>query len=97
MIRLLPILLLLSGCVAVSTEVTEKEDIVTGEMYYGISFTATYPKEQFMTAEEWVDFQSLPNHQREVMYKYYKEREETEENWETAIKNIMDKLWDILD
>jgi len=88
MIRLLP-LIFLSGCVAVSPNLEVQEDLVTGTEYYSFELGWTYPKKQFMTAEEWDEYRNSPDSQKDVLYATYKEREEIEENWSNFINNCL--------
>ena len=88
--RLFPILLL-SGCaVQWSPDYTVYEDIVTGQELYEVSIEVTYPKKQFMTAEEYEEFRQMPEHQKQNMIEAYKEREETEKKWKEFISCILE-------
>lgn len=85
-------LLLCSGCVAVEPNLIEKEDLVTDQVFYEFHLEVSYPAKKFMTPEEWAEYHILPDSQREVMYRSYKEREEIEENWENFINNCLLKF-----
>lgn len=89
--RIIPILsvVMLSGCVAISANMETTEDLVTGEEFYSFEIGMTYPKKQFMTAEEWLEYQQAPNSMKDVLYKTYKEREEIEEDWSNFINNCL--------
>jgi len=87
MIRILPILLLCGGCVAVSPNLESHEDLVTGQLYYSFELGVSYPSKKFMTAEEWNEYHSAPDSMKEALYRSYKEREEIEENWANFIEN----------
>jgi len=78
MIRLLPVLLL-SGCaVAWSPDIIRDEQ--PDETYlYTLSITATYPKKQFMNAQERQEYIQLPPHMQDKMMEYYKQREKDRE------------------
>jgi len=87
--RLFPILLL-SGCaVQWSPDYTVRKDI-TGNEYYEVTLGVTYPKKQFMTAEEYEEFRNLPEHQKQKMIEAYEEREKMEEKWKEFISCMLE-------
>lgn len=87
--------LFLTGCVAFSGSLEEKIDLATDQPYYEIGFEISYPAKKFMTPEEWIQFHQLPPSHKTEMYKYYKEREELEENMARVIEDCILKLdWD---
>ena len=65
------------------------EDIVTGFEYYTFELEVSYPKKKFMTPEEWLEYHSSPNSQKDALYATYKEREEIEKDWENFIENCI--------
>jgi len=89
MIRILPLLLLCGGCVAVSPNLESTEDLVTGQLYYTFELGVSYPAKKFMTPEEWTEYHQAPDSQKEALYRSYKEREEIEENWANFIENCI--------
>lgn len=89
MIRLLPVILLLSGCVAVSPNLESHEDLVTGQLYYSLELGVSYPKKKFMTPEEWTEYHEAPDSMKEALYRSYKEREEIEANWSNFINDCI--------
>jgi len=89
MIRLLPVLFLLSGCVAVSPNLEAHEDLVTGQLYYSLELGVSYPAKKFMTPEEWKEYHQAPDSMKDALYRSYKEREEIEENWSNFINNCI--------
>lgn len=89
MIRILPILLLCGGCVAVSPNLESHEDLVTGQLYYSFELGVSYPAKKFMTPEEWQEYHSAPDSLKDALYKSYKEREEIEENWSHFINECL--------
>jgi len=82
-------LLFLTGCVAMSPNLESTEDLVTGQLYYTLELGVSYPKKKFMTAEEWIEYHSSPNSQKDALYATYKEREEIEKRWENFIENCL--------
>lgn len=91
--KFLPLLLLvLTGCVAVSTNLEDHQDIVTGNVYYSLEVGVSYPAKKFMTPEEWEEYHRASDSQKEALYKSYKEREEIEENWSNFINNCLLEL-----
>jgi len=82
-------LVLLSGCVAMSPNIESTEDIVTGQLYYTFELGVSYPKKKFMTPEEWQEYHSVPDSQKDALYATYKEREEIEKRWENFIENCL--------
>ena len=46
-------MLFLTGCVAVSTNLEQHEDFITGQIYYSLELGVSYPAKKFMTPEEW--------------------------------------------
>lgn len=91
MIRFLPVLLL-AGCVAVSPNFEEHIDPITEEPSYEISIGWTYPRKQFMTSEEWEEYHELPPSQKDMMYKYYRDREEMEQQWDAFLEDCLLEL-----
>ena len=87
--RLLPVFVMMSGCVAVSPNLERTKDLVTGQVYYSLELGVSYPKKKFMTPEEWKEYHESPNSQKEALYRTYKEREEIEANWENFIENCL--------
>ena len=80
---------ILSGCVSVSANMETKEDLITGEEYYSFQLGVTYPRKQFMTADEWKEYQNSPDSKKDVLYATYKEREKIEEDWSNFINNCL--------
>ena len=80
MIRLLPVLLL-SGCaVGWSPDIIRVVQPNETAMYM-ISISGTYPKKQFMNAEEWRQFRQVPPWQQDRLIEYYKQREKDRERF----------------
>lgn len=86
------IFLFLAGCVSLSTNLEEQEDLATGNIYYSLEFGVSYPAKKFMTPEEWQEYHQAPDSQKEALYKSYKEREEIEANWSNFINNCLLEL-----
>ena len=84
----LPVLFL-AGCVAVSPNLEQHEDLVTGVVYYSLEIGVSYPAKKFMTPDEWEEYHQSPDSQKEALYKSYKEREKIEENWSNFINNCL--------
>ena len=89
MIKLLPVFVMMTGCVAVSPNIERTEDLVTGQLYYTFGLGVSYPAKKFMTPEEWTEYHQAPDSQKEALYQSYKEREEIEENWANFIENCI--------
>ena len=87
--KILPVFVMLTGCVALSPNLESTEDIVTGQKYYTLGLGVSYPKKKFMTPEEWEEYRTVPDSQKEALYRTYKEREEIEANWENFIENCL--------
>ena len=78
MIRLLPVLLL-SGCAVAWSPDLIRDEQPDETFLYTLSITGTYPKKQFMNAQERAAYIQLPPHAQDNMMKYYKEREKDRE------------------
>ena len=89
MIKLLPVFVMLTGCVAMSPNLEQHEDLETGQIYYSFELGVSYPKKKFMTPDEWMEYHEAPDSQKEALYRTYKEREEIEANWENFIENCI--------
>tara|TARA_S200002703_G_scaffold46390_2_gene40252 strand:- start:5972 stop:6262 length:291 start_codon:yes stop_codon:yes gene_type:complete len=89
MTRILPVILLLAGCVSPSANLEMHEDLVTGQEYYSIELGISYPKKKFMTPEEWQEYHQSPDSMKEALYRSYKEREKIEEDWTNFINNCL--------
>jgi hypothetical protein len=86
-------IVLLSGCaVQWSPDYSMHEDIITGQELHEVSLTVTYPKKQFMTADEYQEFQTMPEHQQTKMIEAYKEREELEKKWKNFIEGVINRI-----
>lgn len=80
MIRILPVLLL-SGC-AVGWSPSIIRDVQPNEtVLYTVSVSGSYPKVQFMNADEWNEYRELPPFAQDRMMEYYKQREKDRERW----------------
>jgi len=86
--KIIPVLFL-SGCVAMSPNIETHEDLVTGFEYYTFELHFSYPKKKFMTPEEWLEYHTVPDSQKDALYATYKEREEIEKRWENFIENCI--------
>ena len=85
-------LMLLTGCVAVSGNLEQRKNIESGDPYFVIGMEVSYPAKKFISPEEWIEFHKLPGHQKTMVYEYYKEREEIEENWARIIEDCLLRL-----
>ena len=65
------------------------EDLVTGQEYYSFELGVSYPKKKFMTPEEWIEYHTVPESQREALYATYKEREVIEKRWANFMENCL--------
>ena len=88
MIRIAPVLLL-SGCVALSPNLERHEHPISDHVYYTVELGLSYPRKKFMTPEEWTEYHSVPDSQKDALYADYKEREQIEKNWDTFIENCV--------
>lgn len=86
--KVIPVLLL-SGCVAMSPNLEQHQDIVTGQVFYSFELGVSYPKKKFMTPQEWSEYHQSPDSQKEALYVTYKEREQIEKDWEHFIENCL--------
>lgn len=86
-------IVLLGGCaVQWSPDYNMREDFITGQELHEVSLAVTYPKKQFMTAEEYQEFRTMPEHQQDKMIESYKEREELEERWKNFIEGVINRI-----
>jgi hypothetical protein len=88
MIRLLPILLL-SGCAVAWSPDLIREEQPDESFLYTISISATYPKKQFMNAQERAAYIQLPPHAQQNMMEYYKQREKDRERSSEVLDCLM--------
>lgn len=86
--RMLP-LLLLSSCVAVSPNLERHIDPNSDQIFYTFELGISYPKKKFMTPEEWEEYNSVPDSQKDALYEEYKNREEVEKDWDNFIDNCL--------
>jgi len=56
---------------------------------YTISISATYPKKQFMNAQERAAYIQLPPHAQQNMMEYYKQREKDRERSSEVLDCLM--------
>ena len=82
-------ILLLSGCVAVSTNIEKHEHPASDQVYYTVELGISYPRKKFMTQEEWVEYHSVPDSQKDALYADYKKREQIEKDWDNFIENCV--------
>lgn len=88
MIRLLPVLLL-SGCAVAWSPDLIREEQPDETFLYTISISATYPKKQFMNAQERAAYIQLPPHAQQNMMEYYKQREKDRERSTEVLDCLM--------
>ena len=88
MIRLLPVLLL-SGCAVAWSPDLIREEQPDETFLYTISISATYPKKQFMNAQERAAYIQLPPHAQQNMMEYYKQREKDRERSSELLDCLM--------
>jgi len=88
MIRLLPVLLL-SGCAVAWSPDLIREEQPDESFLYTISISATYPKKQFMNAQERAAYIQLPSHAQQNMMEYYKQREKDRERSSEVLDCLM--------
>lgn len=88
MIRLLPVLLL-SGCALAWSPDLIREEQPDETFLYTISISATYPKKQFMNAQERAAYIQLPPHAQQNMMEYYKQREKDRERSSEVLDCLM--------
>jgi|DEB0MinimDraft_6_1074348.scaffolds.fasta_scaffold46950_2 hypothetical protein len=88
MIRLLPVLLL-SGCAVAWSPDLIREEQPDESFLYTISISATYPKKQFMNAQERAAYIQLPPHAQQNMMEYYKQREKDRERSSEVLDCLM--------
>jgi len=88
MIRLLPVLLL-SGCAVAWSPDLIREEQPDETFLYTISISATYPKKQFMNAQERAAYIQLPPHAQQNMMEYYKQREKDRERSSEVLDCLM--------
>lgn len=88
MIRFLPVLLL-SGCAVAWSPDLIREEQPDESFLYTISISATYPKKQFMNAQERAAYIQLPPHAQQNMMEYYKQREKDRERSSEVLDCLM--------
>lgn len=80
MIRLLPVLLL-SGCAVGWSPDLIRDEQPDETVVYTISISGTYPKRQFMNADEWREFIVQPPQMQDRLIEFYRQREKDRERF----------------